>query len=93
MKKYILDLTVTENVELHANYALLKLTSSSVLPEMLPVALLFVYFFFTIEAPEDSGLIAFGNALAGVGYFDLMRRIFIRTSLFVSHRTKTLRHP
>lgn len=36
MKKYILDLTVTENVELHANYALLKLTSSSVLPEMLP---------------------------------------------------------
>lgn len=36
MKKYILDLTVTENVELHAHYALLKLTSSSVLPEMRP---------------------------------------------------------
>ena len=36
MKKYILDLTVTENVRLHANYALLKLTSSSPLPEMLP---------------------------------------------------------
>ena len=33
-------------------------------------ALLFVYFFLTIEAPEDGGLIAFGNALAGVGYFD-----------------------
>ena len=36
MKKYILDLTVTENVRLHTNYALLKLTSSSLLPEMLP---------------------------------------------------------
>lgn len=36
MKKYILDLTVTENVHLHANYVLLKLTSQSVLPEMLP---------------------------------------------------------
>ena len=29
-----------------------------------------MYFFLTIEAPEDGGLIAFGNALAGVGYFD-----------------------
>lgn len=36
MKKYILDLTVTENVQLHANYVLLKLTSSSPLPEMIP---------------------------------------------------------
>ena len=36
MKKYILDLTVTENVHLHANYVLLKLTSQFVLPEMLP---------------------------------------------------------
>lgn len=36
MKKYILDLTVTENVRLHANYVLLKLTSPSQLPEMLP---------------------------------------------------------
>ncbi len=27
-------------------------------------ALLFVYFFLTIEAPEDGGLIAFRNALA-----------------------------
>ena len=34
-------------------------------------ALLFVYFFLTIEAPENGGLIAFGNALAGVGHFDL----------------------
>ena len=33
-------------------------------------ALLFVYFFLTIKAPEYGGLIAFGNALAGVGYFD-----------------------
>ena len=31
-------------------------------------ALLFVYFFLTIEAPEDGGLIAFRNALAGVGF-------------------------
>ncbi len=36
MKKYILDLTVTENLRLHANYVLLKLTSSPLLPEMLP---------------------------------------------------------
>ena len=36
MKKYILDLTVTENLRLHINYVLLKLTSSSELPEMLP---------------------------------------------------------
>ncbi len=36
MKKYIIDLTVTENIRLHANYALLKLTGSTVLPEMLP---------------------------------------------------------
>ena len=34
-------------------------------------ALLFVYFFLTIKAPEDGGLIAFGNALAGVGHIDL----------------------
>ena len=30
----------------------------------------FVASYLTIEAPEDGGLIAFGNALAGVGYFD-----------------------
>ena len=36
MKKFILDLTVTENIKLHANYVLLKLTSQSLLPEMLP---------------------------------------------------------
>ena len=36
MKKFILDLTVTENLKLHANYALLKLASQSPLPEMLP---------------------------------------------------------
>ena len=36
MKKYILDLTVTENTRLHANYVLIKLTHSEALPEMLP---------------------------------------------------------
>ena len=36
MKKFILDLTVTENLKLHINYVLLKLTSQSPLPEMLP---------------------------------------------------------
>jgi len=36
MKKYILDLTVTESTRPHANYVLLKLTSSMPLPEMLP---------------------------------------------------------
>lgn len=36
MKKFILDLTVTENLRLHINYVLLKLTSQSPLPEMLP---------------------------------------------------------
>lgn len=36
MKKYILDLTVTENLRLHANYVLIKLTQAAPLPEMLP---------------------------------------------------------
>ena len=36
MKKYILDLTVTENTRLHANYVLIKLTQEAPLPEMLP---------------------------------------------------------
>ena len=36
MKKFVLDLTVTENIRLHANYVLLKMTSSSPLPEMIP---------------------------------------------------------
>lgn len=36
MKKFLLDLTVTENIRLNASYVLLKLTSQSVLPEMLP---------------------------------------------------------
>lgn len=37
MKKFILDLVVTQNLQLHANYVLLKLTDPSApLPEMLP---------------------------------------------------------
>ena len=36
MKKYILDLIVTENIKLHASYVLLKMTHASTLPEMLP---------------------------------------------------------
>ena len=36
MKKYILDLTVTENTKLHDSYVLLKLTHSEALPEMQP---------------------------------------------------------
>ncbi|TWV15064.1 dihydroorotate dehydrogenase electron transfer subunit [Bacteroidaceae bacterium HV4-6-C5C] len=36
MKKFILDLTVTQNARLNDNYVLLKLTHSSPLPEMLP---------------------------------------------------------
>ena len=38
MKKYILDFRISENVQLHDNYALLKLTPAdgSPLPEMLP---------------------------------------------------------
>ncbi len=36
MKKYIVDLVVTENCRPHENYCLLKLTSESTLPEMLP---------------------------------------------------------
>ncbi|KAA6307926.1 Dihydroorotate dehydrogenase B (NAD(+)) electron transfer subunit, partial [termite gut metagenome] len=35
MKKYILDLEVTENNKLNDNYVLLKLTSKSLLPEMI----------------------------------------------------------
>lgn len=36
MKKFILDLIVSENMQLNDNYALLKLTSETPLPEMLP---------------------------------------------------------
>ncbi|MBP8758562.1 MAG: dihydroorotate dehydrogenase electron transfer subunit [Parabacteroides sp.] len=36
MKKYLLDLKVTENDRLHPNYCLLKLTSENLLPEMFP---------------------------------------------------------
>ncbi len=36
MKKYLLDLTVTENRRLHANYVLLKLTAAQPLPPMRP---------------------------------------------------------
>lgn len=36
MKKYILDMKVTENCRLHKNYCLLKLTSDENLPDMLP---------------------------------------------------------
>ena len=36
MKKYILDLVVTQNIKLHANYVLIKLTHANPLPEMLP---------------------------------------------------------
>lgn len=36
MKKYLLDLKVTENNRLHPNYCLLKLTSDNVLPNMNP---------------------------------------------------------
>lgn len=36
MKKYMLDMKVTENIRLHKNYCLLKLTSDEILPEMKP---------------------------------------------------------
>ncbi|MDR0430685.1 MAG: dihydroorotate dehydrogenase electron transfer subunit [Tannerellaceae bacterium] len=36
MKKYMLDLKVTENRNLHASYCLLKLTSDKTLPDMFP---------------------------------------------------------
>jgi dihydroorotate dehydrogenase electron transfer subunit len=36
MKKYMLDMKVTENKDLHDNYCLLKITSDKILPEMLP---------------------------------------------------------
>lgn len=36
MKKYILDLVVTQNISLHTNYVLLKMTHANPLPEMLP---------------------------------------------------------
>lgn len=36
MKKYMLDMKVTENCRLHKNYCLLKLTSDETLPEMMP---------------------------------------------------------
>ena len=36
MKKYVLDLVVKENIRLHTQYSLLKLTSDIQLPEMIP---------------------------------------------------------
>ncbi|MDL2277510.1 dihydroorotate dehydrogenase electron transfer subunit [Parabacteroides sp. OttesenSCG-928-G07] len=36
MKKYMLDMKVTENLRLHQNYCLLKLTTEQALPDMLP---------------------------------------------------------
>lgn len=36
MKKYVLDLTVTDNQRLHSHYVLLKLTAQGPLPPMLP---------------------------------------------------------
>ena len=36
MKKYILDLVVTQNIRLHANYVLIKMTHANPLPEMVP---------------------------------------------------------
>lgn len=36
MKKQILDLTVTDNIKLNTNYVLLKMTSTNVLPEVIP---------------------------------------------------------
>lgn len=36
MKKYILDMKVTENIRLHSTYCLLKLTTDEQLPEMRP---------------------------------------------------------
>ncbi|MDO4181768.1 MAG: dihydroorotate dehydrogenase electron transfer subunit [Bacteroidales bacterium] len=36
MKKYILDLVVTQNISLHANYVLIKLTHDCPLPDMRP---------------------------------------------------------
>lgn len=36
MKKFILDLVVTQNEQLHSNYVLIKLTHANPLPEMLP---------------------------------------------------------
>ncbi len=36
MKKYILDLVVTKNIRLHANYVLIKMTHADPLPEMVP---------------------------------------------------------
>ncbi len=36
MKKYMLDMKVTENIRLHANYCLIKLTADTTLPAMQP---------------------------------------------------------
>jgi len=36
MRKYLMDLKVVENLRLHPNYCLLKLTSGRPLPEMIP---------------------------------------------------------
>ena len=65
MKKYILDLTVTENVRLHMNYVLLKLTSSSLLPEMLPGQF--------AEIRVDGSLTTFLRRPISINYVDKQR--------------------
>ena len=40
MKKYVRDLRVTENIRLHENYVLIKLTDSIPLPKCSPGSLL-----------------------------------------------------
>lgn len=54
MKKYILDLTVTENIRLHANYVLIKLTQSAPLPDMLPGQ--FAEFVLTVQIQSSFGV-------------------------------------
>ena len=36
MKKFILDLTIVDNIRLNANYSLLKMTNKEALPDMIP---------------------------------------------------------
>ncbi|WP_303028466.1 dihydroorotate dehydrogenase electron transfer subunit, partial [uncultured Bacteroides sp.] len=60
-----LDLTVTENVRLHMNYVLLKLTSSSLLPEMLPGQF--------AEIRVDGSLTTFLRRPISINYVDKQR--------------------
>lgn len=65
MKKYMLDMKVTENIRLHKNYCLLKLTSDEILPEMKPGQF--------VEVRVDGSPTTFLRRPISINYIDRMK--------------------